>query len=87
MYCKAMAMMCNIPDKSVNLTHLQQLADAGLGNRAASDIAIHQIALNAIVDPKRLRIMLDEEVNLDPEIVSKILKKLTAHMEKQKQRD
>jgi hypothetical protein len=87
MLYRALAMMDSVPVKSLNLSHLQQLADAGLGDRAMSDTTIHKIARNAIDDPKWLRIMLDEEVNLDPEIVVKILKKLTAHMEKQKQRD
>ncbi|KAK7900142.1 hypothetical protein LTR67_003888 [Exophiala xenobiotica] len=86
MYCRAIKRLCSIPDKSIDLSHLQQHADAGLGDRAASDIAEHQIALNAIVDPKRLRIMLDKAVDLDPELGLKILKKMTAHMEKQKQR-
>ncbi|KAK5267789.1 hypothetical protein LTR99_009755 [Exophiala xenobiotica] len=87
MLYRATAMMgCVRRVKSLNLSHLQQLADAGLGETPVSELTRHQIARNAIDDPKWLRIMLDKEVDLDPELGLKILKTMNAYMEEQKQR-
>ncbi|KAK5192491.1 hypothetical protein LTR47_005572 [Exophiala xenobiotica] len=78
--------ICSVPVKSFDLSHLQQFNDAGLGDCAVSRYIILKIARNAINDPKRLRIMLNEEVNLDPELGLKILKSMNACMEGRKQR-
>ncbi|KAK5220522.1 hypothetical protein LTR72_007144 [Exophiala xenobiotica] len=77
--------ICNVPVKSFDLSHLQQFNDAGLGDCTMSRYIIANIAYSAIGDPKRLRMMLDKEVDLDPELGLKLLKRITTHMEEQNQ--
>jgi len=84
MYWRAMNMLRSVPDKSFDLSHLQQLDDAGLREHSMLGVIMDIFARNATVDPKRLRVMLDNELDLEPVFGLEILKKLTAHLEGQK---
>ncbi len=77
-------MLRSVPDKSFDLSHLQQVDDAGLREHSMLGVIMDIFARNATVDPKRLRVMLDNELDLDPVFGLEILKKLTAHLEGQK---
>ena len=84
MHTGAIYRLCSVPVESFDLSHLQQFNDAGLGDCAMLRTIISKIACNATVNPGWLRIMLDDEPDLDPEHGLDILKKMTTHMEGQK---